>query len=230
MSFTTEQQQSNEEIKMRVIFFEELLHDEAFSELTKTETDRLLKIVTFFAKENTEEIQLSVLKGNFDISEEFIKKTSFCLQYGKTVKVKKYFKWFSGNKDYINKSRNKPKEEISSVAVVEEQQPRENIDYDRIKNNFNDTFKGTNVPSIRILSDDRKKGIKNLYNKMSKHLQEKCDIYEFYEAYFDLLRTEGDKKCNFVKGWHNSTSNSWFQPTLDFYLKQKTFVKINENQ
>lgn len=221
-----------EENKMRVIFFEELLTDENFANLTKEETDRLLKIVATFARENKKELKLSFLKCSFDISDEFINKTSFCLNYGTNVSVKKYFKWFGSNKDYIAKSRNRKKtqeiilEEINNESIHAEK--KDSIDYDKIKNIFNDCFKGTKVPAVRILTDARKRNIKSLYNKMSKHLTEKVDIYEFYEGYFELIKDEGDKKCNLVKGWMNTNSNSWFQPDLDYYLKDKTFTKLTE--
>lgn len=236
-SLNNEQQHNNneeekKENEMRVIFFEELLTDDNFSNLTKAETDRLLKIVATFARENKEELKLSFLKCSFDISDEFIKKTSFCLNYGTTVSIKKYFKWFGSNKDYVAKSRRrKNTQEVILEEIINEGVPaekKESIDYDKIKDIFNECFKGTKVPAVRILTDARKRAIKSLYIKMSKHLTEKVDIYEFYEGYFELIKDEGDKKCNLVKGWMNTNSNSWFQPDLDYYLKEKTFTKLTE--
>lgn len=221
---------------MRIIFFDEILEDENFLNLTKEETHRLLRLISFFANENKEEISLSKIKTMFDISDEFIQKTSFCLSYNKNVAIKKYFKWFSSNKKYIAKSRSKQKENPTETTqevkvVVEpivEKKKEDTIDYDRVVKCFNETFKNTTVPQIKAVSDARKKAIKTLYIKSLKYLEEKVDIYEFYEIYFDLIKTDGDAKFNLVKGWNNTSSNTWYQPDFEYLTKEKTFIKLIE--
>jgi hypothetical protein len=232
---------------MRIIVNEELLNDEGFLSLSKTETDRLLKIIFAIAKNDKGEVSFNYLNSNFGLSDDFIEKTRFCLNYGTSVSIVKYFKWFSSNKEYVAKSRSKaklPKEEviIETPKVVEEpnnivkvevkevdieKEKRENVDYDRVVDIFNNCFKDTKVPSIKVLSDGRKKTIKSFFTKMNKDI--KCeDIYEFYDSYFEVIKDVGDKKLNLVKGWNNPRSNTWFQPDFDYFLKDKVYVQVRE--
>ncbi len=233
---------------MRLIISDELLADEKYLELSKNEFDRVLRIVSLFANEDKEELSINYLMAKFDISEEFKEKTSFIFYFGKVVKIKQYFNWFKGNKSAVAKARTKPatqssmpeieNEVVNEVILKEEQLLKENdikaidkkhnIDYDKVKDIYNETFKNTTVPQIRLLTDARKKNMKKLFDIMSIQLATKVTIYEFYESYFDLIKGIGDRKMNLVKGWLNTKSNSHFQPDLDYFIKDKVFVSLIE--
>jgi hypothetical protein len=228
------------ENEMRIILNDELFLDENYLELTKVETDRLFRIVALFAKEDKEDLPLAVLRANFDISDEFLEKLSFCLRIGKTVSVKKYFTWFKGNKVAAAKSRSKvksePLEENTSELdeMIEPLTPKRNIiNYDRIKDSFNEAFKGTKVDPIRKINPKRQKQIKSFFDKNHKELKLTVEyddnIYAFYETYWEVIKDIGDLSLNLVKGWsYSAAKNGWFQPDFDYYLKDKVFYAIDD--
>ena len=213
---------------MRIIINDELLFDQGYLALTKAETDNLFRIVSTFSRYNSDELEYSYIKNILSLDENFFNKVSFCLKVenGKII-ITKYFNWFKNNKENVKACRNK----VPGTAIVKKTTSQEekvdNIDYERIKNIFNNAFAGTKIASIKILSDKRKQSIRILYYKMIKQMETKVDIYEFYETYFTMIKN--DKKRNLTNGWLNTASNTWFLPTLDFYLKEKCFIGLVEN-
>jgi len=224
---------------MRIILNTDIFTTEEFSKLTKDEFTKICNIVKVFAKEDADKVPLFKITSVYDITEDFINKSSFCIDYfDDYVEIKKFFSWIKGNKAAVAKSRMKKKQSIKEVIVKEivenkqfdtvEEQSKERIEYDKIRQIFNDCFKDTNVPKVKILTDARKKLLKRFYEKMSKELADEINIYDFYEGYFDLIKDTGDKHFNLVKGWNNNRSNSWFQPDFDYFLKDKVFVQLRE--
>lgn len=228
------------EDEMRIILNDELFLDEKYLELTKQDADRLFKIVSLFAKEDKNELSINLIKTNFDLTEEFINKVSFCLKVENSVSIKKYFSWFKGNKSAVAKTRsnvsvNEVEEntEITTENVVVKKNtsttPKKAVDivnYAKIKDIFNEIFKDTSVPEIKILNDKRKISIKKLYLDMTKQMDlGVADIYEFYDIYFSMVSE--DK--NLVAGWPNpQNGGKIFQPDLEYFLKDKCFTRLIE--
>lgn len=212
---------------MRIIINDELLFDQDYLNLTKKDTDILLRIISTFSRYNDDELDYDYIKNLMYLEDDFFNKVSFCLKVvNNKVKIVKYFNWFKNNKENVKTCRDKaPGTSIKANEKVEEKQ--DNIDYEKIKNIFNNAFAGTKIASIKILGDKRKQQIRLLYYKMSKQMESKVSVYDFYETYFNMIRN--DKKRNLCTGWLNTSSNTWFTPTLDFYLKEKTFIGLIEN-
>ena len=212
---------------MRIIINDEMLFDQAYLNLSKKDTDVLFRIISTFSRHNEDTIDYNYVKNLLFLEDDFLSKVSFCLKVvdGKLI-ITKYFNWFKNNKENVKSFRSKEVgKPIEKKVVTEEKQ--DNVDYEKIKNIFNNAFAGTKIASIKILSDKRKQQIRLLYQKMSKQMETKVDIYEFYETYFNMIKN--DKKMNLTNGWLNTASNTWFIPTLDFYLKEKCFVRLIEN-
>ncbi len=229
---------------MRIIINTNIFTTEEYSKLTKEDFTKICNIVAVFAKEDTDKVPLFKITGAFDITEDFINKSSFCLDYfDDHIEIKNYFTWLKGNKSAVAKHRmlKKSNSKVQSIsrkakepvvtAIVEEvkqEDDKSRIEYNKVREIFNECFRGTKVPLVKLLTDARRKKIKTFYDKFRKELVEDTDIYEFYELYFDLIKDVGDTQFNLVKGWNNNRSDSWFQPDFDYFLKDKVFVQLRE--
>ena len=140
-----------------------------------------------------------------------------------------YVKLFNKNADYVKTYRNKNKEELKQskpavkILVNDELKAKQNIDYDVVKDMFNKMTEGTKIPKIDIVNDARKKQIKQLYDKRPKDYDVN-NYVDFYNIYFDIVKL--DK--NILDGWMNTSSQTWFQPSFSYIMKDNTFVNTVE--
>lgn len=99
--------------------------------------------------------------------------------------------------------------EINNISTNVDMSTQILIDYEKLKNYWNDTFKGSLIPQIKILSEERKKKIKSLVNQFGKE--------EFIKAINEINQSD------FCKGlqtnWHAN---------FDFLLQKNSFIKLLE--
>lgn len=107
----------------------------------------------------------------------------------------------------------------SVVVLTKEKKP--SLDYDRIKEIFNNTL--TNASSIVKLTDKRKKQVKKLFDNFDLD----CEKFESYLAY---MNDHPDCQWMFEKRPKNDGSGQfWNAQTFDYFVGEKCFLNVKEN-
>ena len=126
--------------------------------------------------------------------------------------------------DYDNLSNQPSNQQLTSIQPSDNQQSttnkesnninikKDNIPYGEIVDQFNEKLK--RLPSIRQLTDKRKKAIKSIWS-----LSNEYQNLEFYKIFFDQVN-----KYNFLFG----ENNSGWTASFDWIFNKNNFVKILE--
>ena len=98
---------------------------------------------------------------------------------------------------------------------------KESLDYDRIKDIFNESLSKTS--SIIKLTDKRKKLVKKLFDDFDLD-------YEKFENYLTFLNDHHDAQWMFERRpKNNGTGQYWNAQTFEYFVSEKCFLNAKEN-
>ncbi|CAH9016834.1 protein of unknown function DUF4373 [Vibrio phage 242E40-1] len=120
-----------------------------------------------------------------------------------------------------DKIRLEEKRLVKECAVVKPKEKKQSLDYDRIKEIFNETL--TKASNIVKLTEKRKKLVKKLFDDFELD-------YEKFVSYLTFLNEHPDAQWMFERRLKTDGSGQyWNAQTFEYFVSEKCFLNAKEN-